>query len=72
MPIEKEGTSNTNSLPLDILMDLKGSDNTEVLNGLKEDIKEQEEKSNITDTQMINSFYTSSNALKKTYKPSCK
>lgn len=55
---------NDTSTALDILSDLKGSDNTEVLNGLKEDIKEQEEKSNITDTQMINSFYTSSNALK--------
>lgn len=28
MPKEKEGISSTNSLPLDILMDLKGSDNT--------------------------------------------
>lgn len=46
---------------LDILSDLKGSDNTEVLDGLKEEI---EEKNNITDTKMINSFYTSSNALK--------
>jgi len=50
---------------LDILSDLKGSDNTEVLDGLKEDIEEkEEEKNNITDTKMINSFYTSSNALK--------
>ena len=30
MPIESNVTSNTNSLPLDILMDLKGSDNTVV------------------------------------------
>jgi len=51
---------------LDILSDLKGNDNTEVLDGLKEDIEEKTEgiKSNITDTKMINSFYTSSNALK--------
>ena len=50
------------STPLDILSDLKGSENTEVLTGLKEEI---EKKENITDTQMINSFYTSSNALKQ-------
>lgn len=52
---------------LDILSDLKGTDNTEVLEGLKEEIEEKREednKSNITDTKMINSFYTSSNALK--------
>ena len=30
MPVESNVTSNTNSLPLDILMDLKGSDNTVV------------------------------------------
>lgn len=48
--------------PLDILSDLKGSDNTEVLDGLKEEIEEKEK--NISDTKMINSFYTSSNALK--------
>ena len=52
------------SSPLDILSDLKGGDDTEVLDGLKEEIEEREEKS-ITDTQMINSFYTSSNALKQ-------
>jgi len=49
---------------LDILSDLKGSDNTETLSGLKEEAEKIEEKKNITDTQMINSFYTSSNALK--------
>ena len=57
------------SSPLDILSDLKGSDDTEVLDGLKEEIDELEdnlekEDKNITDTKMINSFYTSSNALK--------
>ena len=58
-----ENKSNT---ALDILSDLRGSENTEVLNGLKEEIEEKanEKESNITDTQMINSFYTSSNALK--------
>lgn len=56
---------------LDILSDLKGSGNTEVLNGLKEEIEKAEEqvkeeikKPNLNDTQMINSFYTSSNAIK--------
>ena len=57
-------SQNSNSA-LDILSDLKGSDNTEVLSGLKDELEKEEEKiSNITDTQMINSFYTSSNALK--------
>lgn len=53
---------NTDSGPLDILSELKGSDNTEVLDGLKDEV---EKKASITDTQMINSFYTSSNALKQ-------
>lgn len=59
--------SNTDS-SLDILSDLKGNDDTEVLDGFKDEIKEkknEEKKSNITDTQMINSFYTSSNAIKQ-------
>lgn len=69
---EKNSASNTS---LDILSDLKGSGNTEVLDGLKEEIEKTEnvneildqEKENktITDTKMINSFYTSSNALKE-------
>lgn len=53
----------TDSNPLDILSELKGSDNTEVLDGLKEEVENAEKESKITDTQMINSFYTSSNAL---------
>lgn len=44
--------------PLDIL-DLKGDDNTEVLNGLKEEVNEEKDM----DTKMINSFYTSSNKI---------
>lgn len=57
------------SSPLDILSDLKGSEDTEVLDGLKGEIDELEDKlekedKSITDTGMINSFYTSSNALK--------
>ena len=60
---EKEAN---NSSPLDILSDLKGSDNTEVLEGLKEEVKEdEEEKTSNFDTKIIDSFYTSSNALKQ-------
>ena len=60
---------------LDILSDLRGSDDTEVLEGLKEDVSQEldniveleedkkiKETSNF-DTKMINSFYTTSNAL---------
>ena len=67
---------------LDILSELKGSGDTEVLEGLKEDmddslnetleqnkiseeVKKEEPKKDLTDTQMINSFYTSSNAIKE-------
>ncbi len=53
---------------LDILSDLKGSDNTEVLEGLKEEIDLEEEKEYTKEektSDMTNSFYTSSNALKK-------
>lgn len=56
--------NNKEDISLDILNDLKGDENTEVLNGLKEEIEKTEEKK-IIDTQMINSFYTSSNALKE-------
>lgn len=61
-----ENHNTDNNTALDILSDLRGTDNTEVLDGLKEEVvqKEIKEKSNVTDTQMINSFYTSSNALK--------
>lgn len=66
---EKNSSQNTD---LDILSDLKGSDDTEVLEGLKEKVSEEEEKEDehveeatISDTKMINSFYTSSNALKE-------
>lgn len=70
--ISKNNVSTNTSL--DILSDLKGSDDTEVLEGLKEEVedvleeelkeKQEEEKRELTDTKMINSFYTSSNALK--------
>lgn len=62
-----EHKNNEDSSPLNILSELKGNDDTEVLKGLKEEVEkiEEVEKQNITDTQMINSFYTSSNALKQ-------
>lgn len=57
--------NNSSETALDILSDLRGDDNTEVLDGLKEEVNEVEKDiTNITDTKMINSFYTSSNALK--------
>lgn len=66
---EKNNATNTS---LDILSDLKGSGNTEVLAGLKEEVekKEKEEteelsKTNTSTTNLVNSFYTSSNAIKK-------
>lgn len=59
-----EKNNKTDNSALDILSELKGDDNTEVLKGFKEEIKEEKEKIDLTDTKMINSFYTSSNALK--------
>jgi hypothetical protein len=65
---------NNSADPLDMLSDLKGNDDTEVLDGLKDEVsKELDEITNDNDdlvdentmtTQMINSFYTTSNALK--------
>ncbi len=55
---EKESKKNE---ALDILSDLKGSDDTEVLEGLKEEI---DKKENIN-TDLTNSFYTESNAISK-------
>ncbi len=73
-------SKNKENTSLDILSELKGSGDTEVLEGLKEDMDDslsetleqnkiseevkKEEKKDLTDTQMINSFYTSSNAIK--------
>lgn len=69
-----EKKSEEDSDPLDILSDLKGDDDTEVLDGLKEDVdteiekivkeEEEKEKTDNIDTKMINSFYTTSNAIK--------
>lgn len=64
--------NNASSTSLDILSDLKGSGNTEVLTGLKENIEKKEiedteelNNTNTSTTNLINSFYTSSNAIKK-------
>ena len=74
-------SKNKENTSLDILSELKGSGDTEVLEGFKEDMddslnetleqnniveesKKEEPKKDLTDTQMINSFYTSSNAIK--------
>lgn len=73
--INENKNSSNDSEPLDILSDLKGSENTETLDGLKEEIsdfdteiekivKKEEGKTSNFDTKMVNSFYTSSNALK--------
>lgn len=60
---ESHNNTNVNSA-LDVLSDLKGENDTEVLKGLKEEVKEDiENEKDITSTKMINSFYTSSNAL---------
>lgn len=55
-------TINDSGSPLDILSDLKGDDNTETLDGLKEEVEKHE---SITDTKIINSFYTASNKIKE-------
>lgn len=47
---------------LDILTDLKGDDDTEVLEGLKEEVNEKNKEE---DLDMSNSFYTESNAINK-------
>lgn len=80
---------NSNKTSLDIFSELMGGEDTEVLEGLKEEVSEKElentdnleqsmtntivdikdnddnnsKTTNITDTKMINSFYTSSNAI---------
>ena len=63
----KENTDNkkTDSLALDLLSDLKGDDNTEVIEGLKEKVEtyKKEKTSHISDTQMVDSFYTTSNSI---------
>lgn len=68
---EKNSSSNAD---LDILSDLRGSGNTEVLVGLKEEIQSAEEKNTVLEekddeelekTKLMDSFYTESNKLSK-------
>ena len=60
---ELEKTSNID--PLDILSDLKGNDNTQVLSGIEEEIKKEETKQMIKDEtrELKNSFYTTTNSF---------
>ena len=53
--------------PLDILSDLKGDENTKVLNGIEEEIKNEETKQMIKEEteKLKNSFYTTTNAFTK-------
>jgi len=56
--------------PLDLLSDLKGHDNTEVFEGIKEEIEKIEKTSKILETKkqeekLENSFYTTSSVFKK-------
>lgn len=60
---EKEAKSNPS---LDILSDLKGDDDTEVLEGLKEKttvLENSYREENPTKTELTDSFYTSSNSI---------
>ncbi|MEG0794456.1 MAG: hypothetical protein RSE17_02445 [Bacilli bacterium] len=60
---EKENAAN----PLDILTDLKGDENTEIFDGIKEEIEKIEKTSKILNntTKIDDSFYTTSNLFKK-------
>lgn len=58
-----ERKNTESSSPLDILTDLKGDDDTEVLEGLKEEIEIKNDEEEEINTKIINSFYTTSNAL---------
>ena len=61
----KELEQTTNVDPLDILSDLKGGDNTQVLSGIEEEIKktETQELMKQEQDQFKNSFYTTTNAF---------
>ena len=50
--------------PLDLITSLKGNDNTELVSNMKdnEDI-EKENKQDINNTNIVNSFYTESNEI---------
>lgn len=54
--------------PLDILTDLKGDENTEVIEGIKEEIEKIEKTSKVLDSKKDDaddSFYTTENSFKK-------
>lgn len=59
----KENEKTTGLDPLDILSDLKGSDNTQVLSGIEEEVKRAETQQLIKNEadSLKNSFYTTSN-----------
>ena len=49
--------------PLDLFPDLKGDENTVVLDGMKEEIEKTLESEEIKETELENSFYTTSTAF---------
>lgn len=59
----KESEKTTSVDPLDILSDLKGGDDTQVLSGIEEEVKKSETKQLIKNEKenLKNSFYTTSN-----------
>ena len=61
----KELEQTTNVDPLDILSDLKGGDDTQVLSGIEEEIKKAETQELVKSEQekFKNSFYTTTNAF---------
>ncbi|MBE6161701.1 MAG: hypothetical protein E7158_05750 [Firmicutes bacterium] len=61
----KESEKTTSIDPLDILSDLKGGDNTQVLSGIEEEIKKSETQRLIKSEKedLKNSFYTTSNVF---------
>lgn len=64
--ITSKELASTNSVdPLDLFSDLKGSDNTQVLSGIEEEVKKTETKKLIKTEQeeLKNSFYTTTNAF---------
>lgn len=63
----KKREEKENSEPLDILSDLKGDENTEVFEGIKEEIERIEKTSKVltNNSKIDNSFYTTSNLFNK-------
>lgn len=63
----KKREEKENSEPLDILSDLKGDENTEVFEGIKEEIERIEKTSKVltNNSKIDDSFYTTSNLFNK-------